>query len=140
MISMRDLTVRYGDTVAVDHLDLDLPAGKIYGLLGRNGSGKTSLLSVLASYRRPSAGTITVDGVDPFENAELMGRTAFIRDTLDVAETDRIRAVLDFAAGLRSTFLDVDPDSGIGAGRRWECFLPGRDSSGAGVIFRLAAC
>jgi ABC-2 type transport system ATP-binding protein len=104
MIEVRDLTVRYGGTIAVDHLDLDLPTGKIYGLLGRNGSGKTSLLSVLASYRRPSAGTITVDGVDPFENAELMGRTAFIRDSLDVAEQDRIRAVLDFAAGLRSTF------------------------------------
>jgi ABC-2 type transport system ATP-binding protein len=104
MISLRNLTVRYGDTVAVDELTLDLPTGRIYGLLGRNGSGKTSLLSVLASYRRASAGTVTVDGADPFENAELMRRTAFIRDTLDVPEQDRLSAVLDFAADIRPTF------------------------------------
>jgi ABC-2 type transport system ATP-binding protein len=143
MIAIRDLTVRYGGTMAIDHLDLDLPTGKIYGLLGRNGSGKTSLLSVLASYRRPSAGTITVDGVDPFENAELMGRTAFIRDSLDVQEQDRIRAVLDFAAGLRSTFdreyadkltemFELNPRkrvSGLSRGQR----------SALGVVLGLAA-
>ena len=67
-IVLRDLTVRYGDTVAVDGVDLELVPGKIYGLLGRNGSGKTSLLSVLAGYRRPTSGTITVGGADPFEN------------------------------------------------------------------------
>lgn len=143
MISIRDLTVRYGGTIAVDHLDLDLPTGKIYGLLGRNGSGKTSLLSVLASYRKPSAGTIAVDGVDPFENAELMGRTAFIRDSLDVPEQDRIRAVLDFAAGLRSTF---DREY---AGKLTEMFElnPGKRVSGLsrgqrsalGVVLGLAA-
>ena len=54
-IVLRDLTVRYGDTVAVDGVDLELVPGKIYGLLGRNGSGKTSLLSVLAGYRRPTS-------------------------------------------------------------------------------------
>ena len=58
-IAMRDLTLRYGDTVAVDGVTLDLPPGKIYGLLGRNGSGKTSLLSMLAVYRRPTSGTLT---------------------------------------------------------------------------------
>jgi ABC-2 type transport system ATP-binding protein len=143
MISIRDLTVRYGDTIGVDHLDLDLPTGKIYGLLGRNGSGKTSLLSVLASYRRPSAGTITVDGVDPFENAELMGRTAFIRDTLDVPETDRIRAVLDFAAGLRSTFDRAYADKlvemfGLNPRKRVTGLSRGQRSA-LGVVLGLAA-
>ena len=103
-IRIRDLTVRYGDTVAVDTLDLDLAPGKIYGLLGRNGSGKTSLLSVLAGYRRASSGTVTVGGADPFENADVMRQTCFIRDTLDVAETDRVAGSLDFAAALRPTF------------------------------------
>jgi len=101
MIELQDLTVRYGDTVAVDHLSLTLPTGKIYGLLGRNGSGKTSLLSVLASYRKATSGSITVDGVDPFENAGVMRQTSFIRDTLDVNGADRIAKVLDFAARLR---------------------------------------
>ncbi|GAA3338001.1 ABC transporter ATP-binding protein [Amorphoplanes nipponensis] len=104
MISLRDLTVRYGDTVAVDGITLDLEPNKIYGLLGRNGSGKTSLLSVLASYRRPCAGTVTIDGVDPFENAALMRATAFVRDSLDVTDQDRIAKVLDFAGRLRPTW------------------------------------
>jgi ABC-2 type transport system ATP-binding protein len=101
MIEVRDLTVRYGDIVAVDHLTLSLPPGKIYGLLGRNGSGKTSLLSVLASYRKPSSGSVTVEGADPFENAAVTRRTTFIRDTLDVIHQDRIAKVLDFTARMR---------------------------------------
>ena len=100
-IRTHDLTVAYGDTVAIDRLSLDLPAGKIYGLLGRNGSGKTSLLSVLASYRKASSGSLTIGGVDPFENADVMRQTAFIRDTLDVNTTERIRSVLNFADGVR---------------------------------------
>ena len=104
MISLRDLTVRYGDTVAVDGITLDLEPGKIYGLLGRNGSGKTSLLSVLASYRRATAGTVTIDGTDPFENFALMRDTVFIRDVPDVSDQDRVGRVLDFAGRLRPTW------------------------------------
>lgn len=104
MIEINDLTVRYGDTVAVDRLSLSMPTGKIYGLLGRNGSGKTSLLSVLASYRKATSGSITVDGVDPFENTAIMRQTAFIRDTLDVSDQERIFRVLCFAGWIRPTW------------------------------------
>jgi ABC-2 type transport system ATP-binding protein len=103
-IATRDLTLRYGDTVALDGLTLDLPAGRIYGLLGRNGSGKTSLLSLLAGFRRPTSGAITVGGADPFENAAVMGDTCFIRDTLDLADTDRVGTAVRFTAELRPGF------------------------------------
>jgi ABC-2 type transport system ATP-binding protein len=101
MIEIRDLIVRYGSTVAVDDVSLDLPTGKIYGLLGRNGSGKTSLLSALASYRRPAAGTVRVDGADAFENPAVMRDTCFIRDTLDANDADRVRTLLCFASWMR---------------------------------------
>ena len=104
MIEVRDLTVRYGSTVAVDDVTLDLPTGKIYGLLGRNGSGKTSLLSALASFRRPSAGTVRVDGADAFENPAIMRQTCFIRDTLDTNDSDRVRHLLRFAGWMRPTW------------------------------------
>ena len=107
MIELRGLTVRYGSTVAVDNVDLDLPAGKIYGLLGRNGSGKTSMLSALASFRRPSAGTVRVDGADAFENPAVTRQTCFIRDTLHTNESDKIRALLGFAGWMRPTW-DAD--------------------------------
>ncbi|MFI7600819.1 ABC transporter ATP-binding protein [Actinoplanes sp. NPDC049681] len=100
-VSVRDLTVRYGATTAVSGLTVELPPGKIYGLLGRNGSGKTSLLSVLAAYRKADGGTVRVDGEDPFENPRTMRDTVFIRDTLDVPEGDRIGRILDFHARLR---------------------------------------
>ncbi len=102
-IELRDLTVRYGRTVAVDGISLDLPAGRIYGLLGRNGSGKTSLLHAVASYRRPSGGTVRIGGVDPFDNPALMGQTTFIRDTLDVL-ADSVSSAVDLTARLRPGF------------------------------------
>jgi len=143
MIELRDLTVRYGSTVAVDRLTLDLPPGKIYGLLGRNGSGKRSLLSVLASFRKASAGTIRVGGADPFENADLMRRTAFIRDTLDVSGQDRISQVLRMARWLRPTWdaayaarlLDVFE---LDERRRIQSLSRGQRSS-LGVVLGLAA-
>jgi ABC-2 type transport system ATP-binding protein len=143
MIEFRDLTVRYGNTVAVDKLALSLPTGKIYGLLGRNGSGKTSLLSVLASYRKASAGSITVDGADPFENAAVARQTTFIRDTLDVIQQDRIAKVLDFTARMRpgwdagyaarllDTF-ELDPRKRVSALSRGQ-------RSSLGVVLGLAA-
>jgi ABC-2 type transport system ATP-binding protein len=143
MISLRDLTVRYGRTVALDNLTLDLPPGKIYGLLGRNGSGKTTLLSVIAAYLRASAGTITVDGADPFENAAVMRRTGFIRDTLDVTGGDRIERALCLARRLRPTWdadyaarlLDVFE---LNPRKRVQSLSRGQRSS-LGAVFGLAA-
>jgi ABC-2 type transport system ATP-binding protein len=54
------LTKRYGATPALDGVDLQVPAGSVYGLVGPNGAGKTTLLAVLAGLRRPSAGTIHI--------------------------------------------------------------------------------
>ncbi len=62
-IEARSLTKRFGDLTAVDALDLELPAGRIYGLLGPNGSGKTTLIRCLVGLARPSAGEARVLGV-----------------------------------------------------------------------------
>jgi ABC-2 type transport system ATP-binding protein len=107
VIELRNLSVRYGHTVAVTDVDLDLPTGKIYGLLGRNGSGKTSLLSALASFRKPSTGVVRVNGADAFENPAVMRATCFIRDTLDVSDSEKIRRALCVAGWLRPTW-DAD--------------------------------
>jgi ABC-2 type transport system ATP-binding protein len=106
-VSVRGLRVRYGDTVALDGLTFDLAGGKIYGLLGRNGSGKTSLLSVLAAFRRATGGDVLVDGEDPFENARVTRQVCLIRDNVDVEDTDRVSGVLDLAARLRPNW-DAD--------------------------------
>lgn len=82
-IEIDHLTLRYGDVTAVDDLSLDLAGGKVYGLLGRNGSGKTSLLSVLAAYRKATAGEVRVDGRPVFENAAAVRQICFIRGAGD---------------------------------------------------------
>jgi energy-coupling factor transport system ATP-binding protein len=59
------VTVRYGDVVAVREVSLDLARGQVCGLMGRNGSGKSSLLWALQGAGRRTAGSVDVEGVDP---------------------------------------------------------------------------
>lgn len=104
-IEAHDLTVRYGDTTAVDRLSFRLDGGRIHGLLGRNGSGKTSLLSVLAGFRRADDGEMTVDGQPVFENPDVVGDICFIRGAGDTVTSDwpddRVKHALEFAAAVR---------------------------------------
>ena len=76
-ISARGLTKKFGSIVAVDNLDLDLPAGRIYGLLGPNGSGKTTLIRLLVGLAKPSAGTASVLGVD-MPNRDNLARIGYM--------------------------------------------------------------
>jgi ABC-2 type transport system ATP-binding protein len=101
-IEVRGLQLRYGTLTALDDLDFTLPGGRIYGLLGRNGSGKTSLLSVLAAFRRPSAGSVLIDGQPVFENPRITRQVCLIRETGDPGDSgERVREVLYTAARLR---------------------------------------
>lgn len=99
-VEVRDLTVRYGRATAVDNVSLRLEPGVVYGLLGRNGAGKTSLLSTIAAFQRASSGSVLVDGEDPYENARVMAGIALVREGGDFPE-EKVRGVLDFAARLR---------------------------------------
>ncbi len=65
VIRTQGLTKRYGDQTAVDGLDLDVRAGEVFGLLGPNGSGKTTTILMLLGLTDPSAGSIEVLGLDP---------------------------------------------------------------------------
>ncbi|GIO98763.1 ABC transporter [Paenibacillus lautus] len=98
------VSVVYGDLEAVRNVSLHLPAGKIYGLLGRNGAGKTSLLSVLASFREPSSGSVTIGGEQPFENAKIMREVSFIYDVDYKDETDKVKVAIDSIARHRPHF------------------------------------
>jgi ABC-2 type transport system ATP-binding protein len=62
-IAARRLTKRFGDVLALDGLDLDVPAGSVFGFLGPNGAGKTTTLRLLTGLGHPTAGTATVAGV-----------------------------------------------------------------------------
>jgi ABC-2 type transport system ATP-binding protein len=61
VIRVDGLTKSYGEQVALDSVDMTVPAGAVYGLVGPNGAGKTTLLSILAGLRRPAAGRVEID-------------------------------------------------------------------------------
>jgi ABC-2 type transport system ATP-binding protein len=73
-ISARGLTRRFGAKTAVDHIDLDIPAGRIYGFLGPNGSGKSTTLRMLCGLLRPSDGHAEVFGLSVVKDAEAIRR------------------------------------------------------------------
>src|ERR1700690_3350585 len=62
MIEVKDVTKRYGDTVAVDHLSFTVRPGVVTGFLGPNGAGKTTTMRLILGLDQPTAGTVTVDG------------------------------------------------------------------------------
>ena len=64
-LHVEGLVKRYGDTVAVDGLSLDVPRGRVLALLGPNGAGKTTTVEVCEGFLRPDAGTVRVLGLDP---------------------------------------------------------------------------
>ncbi|GAA3125013.1 ABC transporter ATP-binding protein [Planomonospora alba] len=100
-IETEDLVLRYGETTAIDGLTLELEGGKIYGLLGRNGSGKTSLLSILAAFRRQTAGSVRIDGRPVFENAAVTSRISLIRDNGETVDIGTAEDAIFFAEWLR---------------------------------------
>jgi oleandomycin transport system ATP-binding protein len=73
-VSTRGLLKRFGSQVAVDGVDLDVPAGAVFGLLGPNGAGKTTIVRMLATLVRPDGGTATVGGYDVVRHATSVRR------------------------------------------------------------------
>ncbi|NNE13061.1 MAG: ABC transporter ATP-binding protein [Ilumatobacter sp.] len=64
MLSVRDVTVAFGDTVVLDRVSLDVGEGEIVALLGPSGSGKSTLLRVVAGIVAPDSGSVAIDGRD----------------------------------------------------------------------------
>ena len=78
MIEVKNVTKRFGDTFALDGLTMTVPKGAIYGLMGLNGAGKTTIIKHLAGYLQEDKGEITIDGKPVMDNEELKKRVAFI--------------------------------------------------------------
>lgn len=74
VISVRNLTKRFGDFTAVDSISFDVSKGEIFGFLGANGAGKTTAMRMLCGLSYPTSGTGTIAGLDVRKDGELIKR------------------------------------------------------------------
>jgi ABC-2 type transport system ATP-binding protein len=104
IISARQLTKRYGRLNALDHVDLDVPVGRIVGLIGPNGAGKTTMMKAilgLATFE----GQLNVLGLDPSkQRARLMEDVCFIADVAVLPRWIRVWQLLELTADLHPRF------------------------------------
>jgi ABC-2 type transport system ATP-binding protein len=103
-MSARGLTKRYGKSVALDGVDFDIPAGRIVGLIGPNGSGKTTTLKAALGLI-PFEGSLTVLGHDPRTQRDaLMQDVCFIADVAILPRWLKVGDAIDFVAGVHPRF------------------------------------
>jgi ABC-2 type transport system ATP-binding protein len=101
-IETHGLTKRYGDTLALDHLDLDIARGEVYGFLGPNGAGKTTTIRLLLGIHRPTAGTATLAGLDAWSDAVAAHRhVAFVASEPTLWPSLTGAETLEYLANLR---------------------------------------
>ncbi|WP_149194540.1 ABC transporter ATP-binding protein [Luteimonas suaedae] len=87
VIDVRGLSVSFADRPVLSGLDLRVEAGSIYALLGGNGTGKSTTLSVLLGFRRPDAGTVLVNGLEPSrEPARARAQLAYLPENVALYE------------------------------------------------------
>ena len=95
------LAKRYGETTAVDQLDLAVPDGTIYGFLGPNGSGKTTTMRMLTGLTTPTSGTATVAGVSVTDRDALRPHIGYLPEEPPLYEQATAYEQLEYVAGLR---------------------------------------
>ncbi|GAA0915068.1 ABC transporter ATP-binding protein [Nonomuraea longicatena] len=100
-VDVEDLVLRYGTVTALDRMSFGLEGGKIYGLLGRNGSGKTSLLSLLGAFRKQTSGQVRVGGSPVFENPAVTPEICLVRESGECTDLGSAEDAFYFAEWLR---------------------------------------
>ena len=85
VIAIEGLTVQYGQVTVIDKVNLSIPRGLVYALLGRNGSGKTSTVRCLLGQQKPTSGTVLLFGEDAWHHrARAMARTGVVPEIPDI--------------------------------------------------------
>lgn len=98
VVEVRNLTRSYGRVMAVNQVSFAIEANKIYGLLGRNGAGKTTIMQIITAQLFASNGDVKVFGERPYENSRVLSQICFVKDNQKYPNGYRVIDVLHQAA------------------------------------------
>ena len=98
IVEIHRLTKSYGSVMAVNDVSFSLEANKIYGLLGRNGAGKTTIMQMLTAQLFPTSGSVKVFGETPYENSRVLSQVCFIKESQKYPTIYRVDDVLEMSA------------------------------------------
>lgn len=124
-VVVRNLLRTFGKKVALDRVNLSVPKGAVFGLVGENGAGKTTLIRHLLGLLRPQSGRVSIFGLDPVETPErVLARIGYLSEDRDLPNWARISELMRFTSSFYPTWdfayaeelremLDLDPDARV---------------------------
>ncbi|MDR0273052.1 MAG: ABC transporter ATP-binding protein [Clostridiales bacterium] len=106
MIKINGLTKNFDDYTALESFNLSVNKGSIYGLVGVNGAGKTTVIKHLAGVFRADNGSIQIDGTDVYDNEKVKARVGYVSDDLYFFPQYNLKMLRNFFSGLHLNWSD----------------------------------
>jgi ABC-2 type transport system ATP-binding protein len=104
VVEVKQLTKTYGNVTAIDEISFSIQPNRIYGLLGRNGAGKTTIMQILSAQSFKTSGEVRVFGESPYENNRVLSQICFIKESQKYPDAFRIIDILDLSASFFSNW------------------------------------
>ncbi|HEY2494469.1 MAG TPA: ABC transporter ATP-binding protein [Paenibacillus sp.] len=143
VVELNRLMKSYGDVMVVNNVSFSMEEDKIYGLLGRNGAGKTTIMNMITAQLFASSGELRVFGENPYENNRVLSQICFIKESQKYPDVYRIIDVLEISA---SFFPNWDHDYALSLAEEFRLPLKRRMKqlsrgmlSSVGIIVGLAS-
>lgn len=142
-VEVNQLTKSYGKVTAVQDISFSMEPNKIYGLLGRNGAGKTTIMHMLTAQLFATSGELKIFGERPYENKRVLNQVCFIKESQKYPDQFRVVDVLDASGVLfphwdREYAYTLVKDFGLPLKRRMRKLSRGMLSA-VGIIIGLAS-
>lgn len=104
MLEVKNLQKGYNNRPVIHEIDMCVHRGEIHGLIGSNGTGKTTLLKCAAGIYKPAQGTVRYDGKDIYDNPEVKAKVAYISEQLDFTNIYSVAGMAKYYQNFYNTF------------------------------------
>jgi ABC-2 type transport system ATP-binding protein len=143
VVEVQQLTKSYGSVMAVHQVSFAIEAGRVYGLLGRNGAGKTTIMRIITAQEFATSGDVQVFGGAPYENSRVLSQICFVKDNQRYPKYFRLSDVLEVAPLIfpmwdREYAFALITEFRLPLGRRMNALSRGMLSA-AGIVIGLAS-